>query len=133
MEECNKHQDLVVNLQEAAKLMAILKTGQERIEHTLEAMGCKQDKYIAQTARLESIVTNGLSHNVIEIREKIEAVCSNLGDRVALLERFSWFRDWVTSLRDDLFKNTLKAVFLGGCIYTLLHFGDKLFSTLGVK
>ena len=105
----------------------------DNIETTLTSMNEKIDlilerqlEYSNRITKLETIVTNGMSHNIIEIREKLETVCEQYGKRLAVLESFAWFRTAVSNLRDNLFINIIKLSVVGGVIYVLVHFGNEI-------
>ena len=98
----------------------------DSINAKLDLMMERQLEYSNRLVKLEGIVTNGLSHNVVEIREKIEKVCESYGKRLAVLESFSWFRNAVSNLRDNLFINLIKLAVIGGSVYLVAHFGTEL-------
>ena len=105
----------------------------ESLEATLESMNKKLDSLMAgqleysnRISVLETLVKNGMSHNIIEIREKLETVCEQYGKRLAVLESFTWFRTAVSNLRDNLFINIIKLSVVGGIIYVLVHFGNEI-------
>ena len=104
-----------------ASLEATLGSMNEKIDLILE----RQLEYSNRITKLETIVTNGMSHNIIEIREKLETVCEQYGKRLAVLESFAWFRTAVSNLRDNLFINIIKLSVVGGVIYVLIHFGRE--------
>ena len=99
-----------------------------RIEDKLDIMGDRQLTYIAKQERLEAIVTNGLSHTVSEMKKKLDTFCDNVNERLNKIDSFSWFRNWMNSMRDHLFQNIIKIAMIGGALYALLHFGDKIIS-----
>ncbi len=105
-----------------ASLEATLGSMNEKIDLILE----RQLEYSNRITKLETIVTNGMSHNIIEIREKLETVCEQYGKRLAVLESFAWFRTAVSNLRDNLFINIIKLSVVGGIIYVLVHFGNEI-------
>lgn len=101
-----------------------------RIEEKLEVMAERQVTYIAKTERIEAIVTNGLSQNVQSIKRQLDTFCEEVRKRLDVLDSFSWFRNWMNSVRDDLFKNIVKLAFIGGVVYLAYHFGDKIIGLL---
>ena len=105
-----------------ASLEATLGSMNEKIDLILD----RQLEYSNRITKLETIVTNGMSHNIIEIREKLETVCEQYGKRLAVLESFAWFRTAVSNLRDNLFINIIKLSVVGGVIYVLIHFGNEI-------
>lgn len=105
-----------------ASLEAILGSMNEKIDLILE----RQLEYSNRITKLETIVTNGMSHNIIEIREKLETVYEQYGKRLAVLESFAWFRTAVSNIRDNLFINIIKLSVVGGIIYVLVHFGNEI-------
>ena len=96
------------------------------IVEKLDVMMERQLEYSNRITKLETIVTNGLSHNVIDIKAKLDIICENYGRRLTVLESFSWFRTAVSSLRDNLFINILRFAVAGGLIYLAIHFGKEL-------
>jgi archaellum component FlaC len=105
----------------------------EKLEDSLDSINEKLDiimdrqlDYSNRITKLETIVTNGLSHNVIEIRSKLEQVCEQYGKRLAVLESFSWFRKSVNKLRDNLFIYLIQVSIVGGVVYALVHFGKEI-------
>ena len=103
-------------------LEATLGSMNEKIDLILE----RQLEYSNRITKLETIVTNGMSHNIIEIREKLETVCEQYGKRLAVLESFAWFRTAVSNLRDNLFINIIKLSVVGSIIYMLVYFGNEI-------
>ena len=91
------------------------------LEATLESMNKKLDSLMAgqleysnRISVLETLVKNGMSHNIIEIMAKIDTICEQYGKRLAILESFSWFRVAVSNIRDKLFINIIKLSVVGG-------------------
>ena len=85
-----------------------------------------QLEYSNRISVLETLVKNGMSHNIIEIMAKIDTICEQYGKRLAILESFSWFRVAVSNIRDNLFINIIKLSVVGGVIYVLIHFGNEI-------
>jgi hypothetical protein len=75
--------------------------------------------------RIEHKVDNGLTSAVVETKEQVQA----LHDKITVLEDFGWFREWVTDLRNNVFKYLLKWAFVGGAIsigyVVLMIYGQK--------
>ena len=94
----------------------------------LDGMIVRQIEYAERSVRieqkqenLEKIVTNGLSHNVAAIAERLDTFCKEVKKRLDLLEEFQWFRLPVTKLRDKIFWYALKIALAGGAIYLIIH------------
>ena len=105
----------------------------ESLEATLDTMNRKLDslmegqlEYSNRITKLETLVTNGMSHNIIEIKTKMETVCESYGKRLAELESFSWFRKPMNELKDSAVGTLIKVAFAGGVLYMLYHFGDQI-------
>ena len=98
----------------------------DRIESKVDAISKRQTEYIEKTVRIEGIVTNGLSSNVKYMKERLDSFCEKAESRFAELERFSWFRQWMTGLRDNLFQNILRLIMIGGGIFLIMRFGDEI-------
>ena len=105
-----------------ASLEATLGSMNEKIDLILE----RQLEYSNRITKLETIVTNGMSHNIIEIRAKIDTICEQYGKRLTVLESFAWFRTAVNNIRDNLFMNLIRLAVIGGVIYVLIHFGNEI-------
>lgn len=127
---CEKHSEIVASLQEGAETMAVLKASISRVEGLLSVMAEKQEKNMMQNARIEAIVTNGLSHSIKEIKEKIDFICTEYGKRIQVLESFSWFRDWVTNLRNFTFFTLLKIAFFITVMYGFFYGGREVIESV---
>jgi hypothetical protein len=103
------------------------------LEATLGSMNEKLDllmagqlEYSNRISVLETLVKNGMSHNIIEIKNKMETVCEQYGKRLTVLESFAWFRNSVNNIRDNLFMNLIRLAVIGGVFYLLIHFGKEI-------
>jgi hypothetical protein len=67
-----------------------------------------------------------MSHNIIEIREKLETVCETYGKRLTELETFGWFRKPMNDLHAGLIGILIKLAFGGGLLYILYHFSSEI-------
>lgn len=100
----------------------------------LDKISERQIDYIERTARIEAIVTNGLTSNVNGLRRDVaqfisvtQASISELDKRLRVVEAFAWFRDWITAVKDAIFKNLLKLAFLGAFLAWATYCGwDKI-------
>jgi len=116
---CGAHHELVESLRD--------------INQKLDGMIVRQMEYAersvrieAKQERLESIVTNGLSHNVADIAKRLDIFCEEVKKRLDELEDFKWFRLPVTKLRDKIFWYVLKIALAGGAIYLIIHYGGNV-------
>ncbi len=116
---CGAHHELVESLRD--------------INQKLDGMIVRQIAYAETSARIEEkqeqierIVTNGLSHNVAAIAERLDIFCEEVKKRLDLLEEFQWFRLPVTKLRDKIFWYVLKIALAGGAIYLIIHYGGNV-------
>ncbi len=112
MNECPQHSHLETKL--------------ESIDEKLDLIIERQLEYSNRITKLETLVTNGLSHNVIEIRAKMDIICEEFGKRLTELESFGWFRKSVSKLRDNLFIYFIQLSIVGGVVYVLIHFGKDV-------
>ena len=101
-------------------------TADDKLDLILE----RQLEYSNRITKLETIVTNGMSHNIIEIRAKLETVCEGYNKRIAELESFSWFRKPMNELKDGTIGTLIKVAFAGGVLYMLYHFGSQMFERI---
>lgn len=93
------------------------------MDHQLIYMG-KQVTLIADVQSIKSTVENGLKDSVKKTAEEVEA----MHKKIVALEDFAWFKDWVTKMRDNLFKIVLKYACIGGLIiigYYILIIGMR--------
>ena len=116
---CSSHHELVESLRD--------------INQKLDGMIVRQMEYAersvrieAKQERLESIVTNGLSHNVADIAKRLDIFCEEVKKRLDELEDFKWFRLPVTKLRDKIFWYVLKIALAGGAIYLIIYYGGNV-------
>ena len=116
---CGAHHELVESLRD--------------INQKLDGMIVRQMEYAersvrieAKQERLESIVTNGLSHNVADIAKLLDIFCEEVKKRLDELEDFKWFRLPVTKLRDKIFWYVLKIALAGGAIYLIIYYGGNV-------
>ena len=116
---CEAHHELVASLRD--------------INHKLDGMIERQIAYAETSARIEekqesieSIVTNGLSHNVADIAKRLDIFCEEVKKRLDELEEFQWFRLPITRLRDKIFWYVLKIALAGGAIYLIIHYGGNV-------
>ena len=116
---CGAHHELVESLRD--------------INQKLDGMIVRQIEYAETSARIEErqenierIVTNGLSHNVAAIAERLDTFCKEVKKRLDELEDFKWFRLPVTKLRDKIFWYVLKIALAGGAIYLIIHYGGNV-------
>ena len=116
---CGAHHELVESLRD--------------INGKLDGMIVRQIDYAETSARIEEkqeqierIVTNGLSHNVAAIAERLDTFCKEVKKRLDLLEEFQWFRLPVTKLRDKIFWYVLKIALAGGAIYLIIHYSGNV-------
>lgn len=97
-----------------------------RIEDKVDKIAERQVIYIGKTEKLEGIVTNGLRSTVNEIKDKLEKFCDGHEKRLIKLEGFAWFREWVSDLRNNLFKYVVLLAITGGIIYVIITHGHDI-------
>jgi hypothetical protein len=91
----------------------------------------RQIEYMETTKNIKTIVTNGLSTEIREIKEKISSVCENYDSRLKDLEKFKWFRDAMESFRNNWFFYTILVLFTAIIIISVMHItGEKFVSSL---
>ena len=105
-----------------ASLEATLGSMNEKIDLILE----RQLEYSNRITKLETIVTNGLSHNVANISKSMDDFCVEVKRRLDELEEFQWFRLPITRLRDSIFWYLFKIAAAGGVLYLIIHYGQEL-------
>jgi len=96
-------------------------TADDKLDLILE----RQLEYSNRITVLETLVKNGMSHNIIEIKTKLESVCEGYSKRLDDLEKFNWFRKPMNELKDNVIGTLIKVAFAGGVIYVVYHFGSQ--------
>jgi hypothetical protein len=99
-----------------------IEAGQTEIKGMLGKIFDKLEENGKEIVRLQDTVENGLKSAVKETH----ATVIDIKERVLVIEtgikNFSWFTEWVTDLRTDLFKKVLKLAFYGGLAGTIIWF-----------
>ena len=112
-------------------MMENFKRGDDRmnsIDSKLDKIIDMQSNHRNDITHLRDIVENGLKSKVIETVETTKALdikIDNISNRLIPIENFSWFREWVTNVRNNLFKKSLSLAMIGGGFYIIIHFGNK--------
>jgi len=102
-------------------LYDVVKQIRDKLDDMEERQIEQQDRLI----RVEAIVQNGLSHNVKEMRERLDKFCDEAEKRLVVLEAFNWFRKPLTKLKDNVIEWLIIAVSAGGVMYFFYHCGNK--------
>lgn len=111
----------VVKCEAHELLYDVVKQIRDKLDDMEERQIEQQDRLI----RVEAIVQNGLSHNVKEMRERLDKFCDEAEKRFAVLEAFNWFRKPITKLKDNTIEWLIIATSVGGVLYFFYHFGSK--------
>ena len=88
----------------------------------------RQIESCAAIQRIEGKVENGLTSTVQETATQVKT----LHEKIAILEDFEWFREWITDMRNNIFKYLLKWAFIGGVlsiVYVMLMIYGQKFIT----
>jgi len=67
---------------------------------------------------LQGVIEDGLKSTVADMKCKVDEVHSKV-------ENFTWFSEWVTQVRDNLFKNAIKVACFGAIIWFIFNFGKQ--------
>jgi hypothetical protein len=116
MAQCSSHEDLI----------HMLKSMNEKMDNVLS----RQADHADRLGSLEGIVTNGLSSNVKEIKEQVSTLTSNMRVLEDHDKGFEFFRDFVISSRNVIFVNIIKIASVGGCVFLIWHFGDRVIKAM---
>jgi hypothetical protein len=115
---CPSHVEIVKSLEQGDVRM-------QNIEDKIDLIIAQQLRYmevhtetVKDVARIKSIIENGLKKDVSETAIAVRELTS----KINILEDFSWFRNWMNSLRDNLFKNILKIGFACAILYFVVWF-----------
>ena len=60
------------------------------------------------------------------VKDKLEKFCDGHEKRLIKLEGFAWFREWVSDLRNNLFKYVVLLAITGGIIYVIITHGHDI-------
>jgi hypothetical protein len=100
-----------------------------RVHRKLDAMIERQIDYAETSARIEmkqeqieKIVTNGLSHSIVDLSQKFDKFSEDVKKRLKCLEDFQWFSLPLTKMRDKIFWYALKVALAGGGLYLLFYY-----------
>lgn len=123
IEEFKRYVDRIMNVEKE----------QEEIKKMLDLISDRQISYITKMQKVEDTINNGLSKAVVNtdkcvtrIEEKITEMCDNFNKRLVPIESFDWFRTWMTSLRNQIFKNVMKLAFWAVLILAAFHTSQRL-------
>lgn len=92
----------------------------------LDTILANQGTYIQEQQRLKDIVENGLKTAVVETRDKVEKINGRISTIEQHFESFTWFRTWITAVRDNLFKKTLQLAMAAAVVWFILTFGKEM-------
>jgi hypothetical protein len=89
----------------------------------LDKISERQMDHIERITRVEAIVSNGLTSTVNGLRRDLAKYNSimqekmdDLDKRLCVVETFAWFREWITTMKDIVFKNFVKIVIIGALL-----------------
>jgi len=113
------------------------KADHKELKETMSKLLDRQQSHHDELATVKYIVSNGLQAEVKKTAENVDKLCSHVGEicnhyelRFVKLETFSWFRDWMTDLRDHVFKYIIIASALGGVAYVMINYGRETLTKL---
>ena len=93
------------------------------IDGKLDRILQRQEDHIQDITRLQDTVENGLRSTVFETKACVESIERRVISLESGVTDFSWFRTWITELRDNLFKNVLKLSMAAAVIWFIFNFG----------
>ncbi len=92
------------------------------LEKKLDEILSRQISQVEDIAHIKSVVDNGLT---TALSGAVDAI-NKMRVRMEIIDQFTWFGEWVTQLRNNLFKRTLQLAVAGGIFYAVIHFGNKV-------
>jgi len=123
---CPLHEGMMRDFEQGEKRM-------DRYETKIDDLLTGQSKQALSIQILNDAIGDGIRgdlqrtvEGVEGIKKKVDEMCTNFNNRLKIVETFSWFGIWITSMRNHLFQNVLKLAFAGGALYALFYFGGKL-------
>ena len=115
MEVCELHGEMMATI--------------NRLERKIDKMEEGRVGIARSVAVVQKTIDNGLRGDIQKALTAIVQTgeeCRGFNNRLQVLEGFSWFREWVTDLRTNLFKNTMKIIFIVIIGLLLFHVSDTL-------
>jgi len=130
---CGNHEGFIIMIATVSAQMKIVLENQKEVFDRLNETS-------AQLTDVKRIVSNGMSDKIEDVCEEMREVCETMKverevsseacgkikDRVETLEEFSWFRNSMTQIRDNLFWCTLKGIILLVLILASLNLTNEL-------
>ena len=104
-----------------------------RLEAKIDEIIQGREVLTAQVASIQRTIDNGLRADIKKSLDAITDVgntCRGYNERIAVLEGFSWFREWVTDMRTNMFKNVFKLITLAILGLILFHSSDTVVKNL---
>lgn len=103
-----------------------------QMESKIDTILANQESYmghqvdlVADVAEIKAIVNNGLKAKIAQTTD----VMNELRSKMAALDDFQWFREFVNDLRNKMFKTLIKYALIGG----ILAFIASFFFSGGMK
>ena len=103
-----------------------------RIEEKVDNVILGREKIATQVATVQRTIDNGLRGDIKQALDailKVQGVLDAFNSRVIVLENFSWFREWMTDMRTNIFKNAFKLIALLIVGLALFHVSDTAVKT----
>lgn len=139
-EICPLHNDLSRKIDELVRASGRQEAQNETILSQQTKLFKEFEKMIAcHTANtitiknVEKIVTNGLTKKITDAAEQMHLSCTELGNRLKIVEDFSWFRIPMNKLREEWLFSIFKLIFILFAILLLYHTIDKAVLQLLMK
>jgi hypothetical protein len=97
----------------------------KRLEDNIDKILANQERYmehqvdlVADVAEIKAIVNNGLKAKIAQTTD----VMNELRSKMATLDNFQWFREFVNDLRNKMFKTLIKYALIGGILAFIASF-----------
>ena len=100
-----------------------------RIEEKVDDVISGRERIALQVATVQKTIDNGLRGDIKQALDailKVQGILDSFNRRVVVLEDFSWFREWMTDLRTNLFKNVFKLIALTILGLAMFHASDTI-------
>jgi len=131
--KCSNHEGFVIMIATVSAQMKVVMDNQKELFDRMNSNS-------AQLTDVKRIVSNGMSDKIKDVCEEMKEVCTAvkasqiihtkecevIKDRIESLEEFSWFRNSMTQIRDNLFWYTLKGIILMVIILASINFTNEL-------
>ncbi|MDD5053625.1 MAG: hypothetical protein PHO27_12895 [Sulfuricurvum sp.] len=110
-----EHSKIWENIRRQNEKIMSLNVKQEEVMGLLKDIIASQEKNAVGLQKVQDILVNGLKKEILQtIKNTVTETYQSIDARLVPLERFDWFRNGITAIRNNLFWIILFAAFVIG-------------------